>query len=131
MLDYSMRSVNDNKLAPTRTSLSQDRTYLIEFRPTVDEFSIQQIHIKNSDLNMKANNEFLIPKCDSGAILIVIEASGSSVFTSVNGKLECQVGLVYFINANTDIHFCVDSNNVSNSSNTVLLAYRAYCDIKE
>ena len=105
-----------------------DKSYLIEFRPTVDEFSIQQIHVKKSDLAC-GQEEFLLPKLDSGAILIVIESGQEGVFRVERGRvLECRVGLVYFIDANVEVSFCVGEKK--SDSETVLLAYRAYCDIK-
>ncbi len=128
MLDYTMRSADENKLASTRTHLSQDKTYLTEFRPTVDEFSIQQIHITGEN----KETDFLIPKSNSGSILIVIEsetAPGYFITGDCGRQREAKAGLVYFIDANTDIIY--KSNGLSNlKSGTRLLAYRAYCDIK-
>ena len=128
MLDYSMRSSDDNKLSSTRTALSQDKDYLTEFIPTVDEFSIQQIHIEKKHLT-ENSGEFLIPKSKSGSVLIVVEAScdqNSFVVSDLN-DLPAKAGLVYFIDANTDVNFKVSQPT---NSNTVLLAYRAYCEIK-
>lgn len=131
MLDYSMRSASENKLASVRTKLSQDKPYLCEFRPVVDEFSIQQIRIKKEHL-VDDKDTFLIPKCDSGSILIVIETTDDSCFEIGNTKeiVGAKIGLVYFIDANTDIHFKLKDLKATGLGNNVLLAYRAYCDIK-
>lgn len=129
MLDYSMRSANDNKLASTRTEFSQDKTYLTEFRPTVDEFSIQQIRIEKCHL--KDNNKFILPKSKSGSILILVETgSESGRFETKDNSLEAKVGLVYFIDANTDVYYNLSNTEEVGSDKDVLLAYRAYCDIK-
>ena len=132
MLDYSMRSADENKLNSTRTAFSQDRSYLAEFRPTVDEFSIQQIRIEASHLSGSAPTTFLLPKCESGSILIVIDSlSVNNGFRINDLQLPAEVGSVYFVDANVDVQFTVEASQetVSQSQN-VLLAYRAYCDIK-
>ncbi len=139
MLDYSMRSAQDNKLNSTKTQLSNTLDYLIEFRPSVDEFSVQQIKIETSH----ASNclKFLIPKCESGSILIVSEISdviaSKSYFTCSNAadKKKFQhvtAGLVYFIDAMTDVYFVIefDEQKDNSNENLLLLAYRAYSDIK-
>lgn len=129
MLDYTMRSASENKLSSTKTSLSQNKDYLCEFRPTVDEFSIQQVHITNEHLTNN-NTSFLLPKSESGSILIVVEAdSDSGSFQAGASNLQAKVGQVYFIDANVDVYFNVGSNAHDDSRN-ILLAYRAYCDIK-
>lgn len=133
MLDYSMRSASDNKLSSTRTPLSQDITYLTEFRPTVDEFSIQQIRIEKSHLTDNKTGRFLIPQSKSGSILILVEASSETGQFEAGDSvcLDAKVGSVYFIDANTDIYYnVVGTENVVASGRNVLLAYRAYCDIK-
>lgn len=132
MLDYTMRSANENKLTPIRTAFSQDKPYLAEFRPTVDEFSIQQIKITNDHLNIGSSaNKFLLPKSESGSILIVVEQNCEAKFEtdSANGLESC-AGLVYFIDANTDVEFVVGAGMKADTGDSVVLAYRAYCDIK-
>ena len=144
MLDYRMRSIEDNKLAATRTSLSADKPYLTEFRPTVDEFSVQQIKIEKADVSA-GTRRFAIPGCDSASILIVVEGDGGGSFEfedatkAAPGKqlLDAKVGFVFFLDANTDVAFVApESKNDASDAATqagndlVLLAYRAYCDIK-
>lgn len=126
-----MRSSDENKLSSTRTALSQDKDYLTEFIPTVDEFSIQQIHIEKKHLNENCG-QFLIPQSKSGSVLIVIEASSDQGSFNVKSlkSLPAGKGLVYFIDANTDVTYNISTLEGSSSSNTVLLAYRAYCEIK-
>ena len=140
MLDYSMRSAQDNKLSPTKTQLSLKHDYLIEFRPSVDEFSVQQIKIESSHaLNCQ---KFLIPKCESCSILIVNEISSTITAKSYFSHSENGVdkkfqhiaaGLVYLIDAMTDVHFVIEFDGQKNNSNEnlLLLAYRAYSDIKD
>ena len=134
MLDYSMRSEDETKLHPTRTNLSLDKEYLIEYRPSVDEFSVQQIRIEKKHL--KSNSRFIIPKCASASILLVIELNSANAdhhFEHDNGKrkLLARSGHSYFADANTDVYFVCDSNNVSDDDgDIILLAYRAYCDLK-
>lgn len=140
MLDYTMRSANDNKLQSTKTEFSKNLSYLSEFRPTVDEFSIQEIRLETTHLEGGNKMKFLIPKSESGSILILVEVntSESSFFEAKNKKdellcLNAKVGLVYFIDANTDIYYNVVKvleNKIESETNNVLLAYRAYCDIK-
>jgi mannose-6-phosphate isomerase len=130
MLDYTMRSADENKLASARTHLSREKAYLTEFRPSVDEFSIQQIHItQESGRDVGDDANFLIPKLDSGSILLVVESEAvPGRFSIGEGRqLEARAGLVYFIDANTDVYFTSVGDS---SSHTKLLAYRAYCDIK-
>ena len=138
MLDYSMRSGQDNKLVSTRTQLSQKNDYLLEFRPSVDEFSVQQIKIEHSHaLN---NQKVLIPKCESGSILIINEISSSIAAKSYFSCLadtdktfqQIAAGLVYFIDAMTDVYFIIEFDGQHNNTkeDVLLLAYRAYSDIK-
>jgi mannose-6-phosphate isomerase len=134
MLDYSMRSVEQNKLTSCQTSLSQNKPYLCEFRPTVDEFSIQQIRLEHKDV-LNSGESLIIPKCESGSILIVIESQDDKKFVlEANHKSHvARVGHVYFIDANTDIFLKFDSKNQVDqldNSKCSFLAYRAYCDIK-
>jgi mannose-6-phosphate isomerase len=130
MLDYRMRSSEDNKLVSVRTSLSSNQDYLIEFRPSVDEFSVQQIKIEQKHLS-EGQKSFLIPKSDTGSILIVIEMNSSASYFSFNDKkLNANLGLVYYIYALTDVYFNLESDSDNNQNSTVLLAFRAYTDIK-
>ena len=131
MLDYSMRSIDENILSSTKIESSIGKDYLIEYRPSVDEFSVQQIKIEKSniDFNLKAN-KFLIPKNESGSILILIEVGcNESYFQLDNGNKvsSLNAGCVYFIDSEVDVHFVVPNNQ---SDGTALLAYRAFCDIK-
>ena len=138
MLDYSMRSDADNVLRAHATVLD----YLVEFRPSVDEFSVQQIKIERSHLLASGDNNsgsFLIPKSESGSILIVVEMSSPSAHFSLAStsdehanKLSAQAGSVYFIDAQRDVHFNVDKKTARSDATptTILLSYRAYCDIK-
>ena len=123
MLDYSMRSIEDTKLGFTKLN-----EFMIDYKPSVDEFSVQQIKITNN--NLRDTNKFLIPKNESGSILIIVEnGSSESYFEASNGvKINnLRDGLVYFIDSFQEVYF----NAVKSDSNeTVLLAYRAYCDIK-
>ena len=136
MLDYTMRSANENKLASTRTSLSQDKNYLREFRSSVDEFSIQQIHLtlKSVSGDDEKDCSFLIPKSNSASILIVIESGDNNNNSELGGgggcsfevvgekkniseknnrQLEVRAGLVYFIDADVDFMINVGSMKAS------------------
>ena len=130
MLDYSMRSSDENKLAATH---STEFEHLCEFRSSVDEFSVQQVRVEGKHLSLDGiESRFLIPKCSSGSILILNEVKNeaSSRFEIDAGvKLEAKAGLVYFINANTDVTLIV-ANSSAVSSETLVLGYKAYCDIK-
>ena len=136
MLDYSMRSAENNKLSSTKTELSLNFDYLIEYRPSVDEFSVQQIQIERQ--HALKSRKFLIPKCQSGSILIIneIDKSSNSYFCleDSNKKISpiCN-GLVYFIDAMTDVYFVIEASdsNINSSESLFLLAYRAYSDIKK
>jgi mannose-6-phosphate isomerase len=137
MLDYGMRSAEDNKL----TAIKSQHSHLIAFRPpAVDEFSVQQIRIDKVDTNL-ANFKFLIPKCESGSILIITEIESLIKFTSYfcldNNERICNLaaGLVYFIDAMTDVYFVVEMDSQKaeeiSDNHLLLLAYRAYVDIKK
>lgn len=151
MLDYRMRSIQANKLSPDSKVSSSSLSYLQEFRPPFDsgvhEFSVQEIHVRKKDL--KAKSDFLIPKNESGSILIVIELNdksdnNDSYFSLLNttnndstrtGQLSARQGQVFWVDANRDAYFWTGSANNKNSDDnddesTVLLAYRAYVDIK-
>ncbi len=137
MLDYSMRSSEENKLEYTRTNLSLDKDYLKEYRPSVDEFSVQEIRIKSNHLSDESQT-FLIPRSESGSILIVIEVDTdnySSQFEASNAKnFLTKQGLVYFIDSSNDVSLVISKNenskNDANKDSIVFLAFRAYCDIK-
>lgn len=122
MLDYGMRSIEENKLAFSRLN-----EFIVEFKPTVDEFSVQQIRITNQEL--KENSKFLLPKNESGSILILVEnGSEESYFELSNGSRlgNLKAGQVYFIDSLQEVYF----NAAQSNNESVLLAYRAYCDIK-
>jgi mannose-6-phosphate isomerase len=131
MLDYTMRSSEDNKLEATRTSFSDNLDYLVEFRPSVDEFSVQQIRIM--ERHTKNKSLFLIPKSDSGSILILVEVNISKCHFEISdgSKLDAKAGLVYFIDAAQDINLVMEGHeNHQSDESIIILAYRAYCDIK-
>ena len=140
MLDYRMRSAEDNKLVACRTGLSAGLSYLEEFRPSVDEFSVQEIRVSKADLvgaQKKTGDGFLfklsVPKCESGSILIVNESAQVKSYFSCDGssKLEAKCGLVYFVDANVEFSFVVEADLAGlKDGELVLLAYRAYTDIK-
>lgn len=132
MLDYSMRSIDENILQSTKIESSIDKDYLIEYRPSVDEFSVQQIKITNQTDNGDNVARFLIPKNESGSILIIVELDSNtdSYFeldngTQINGL---KSGCVYFIDSLVDITYVAKSR--TENKTTLLLAYRAFCDIK-
>ncbi len=131
MLDYSMRSIDENILSSTKIESSIGKDYLIEYRPSVDEFSVQQIKIEKSNIDFNlVENKFLIPKNDSGSILIIIElGSNESYFQLDNGNKETSLnaGCVYFIDSGVDVYFVIPKTQLDG---TALLAYRAFCDIK-
>ena len=136
MLDYKMRSARDNTLSSTQTKLSLGSEYLLEYRPNVDEFSVQQIRINARHL--VAKQKFVLPKCESGSILIINELSANiavkSYFCLDSGEkiAGAKAGHVFYIDAHTDVYFVVDglvSEDTSNDS-LVMLAFRAYSDIK-
>jgi mannose-6-phosphate isomerase len=136
MLDYTMRSSEENKLEATRTSLSQDLDYLVEFRPSVDEFSVQQIRIEDKHAK-NASSSFLLPKSDSGSILILNEVNSDVKChlerSDGSGRLDANAGLVFFIDAGHDVNLVVETNSgekQSDESSIIVLAYRAYCDLK-
>ena len=137
MLDYGMRSAQDNKLNSTKTELSLDHDYLVEFRPNVDEFSVQQIKIEQRHISQ--SKQFLIPKCQSGSILIINEIasvlSDKSYFCLDDKKKISNIasGLVFFIDAMTDVYFVVELSDteLNLDANALLVGYRAYSDIKK
>lgn len=135
MLDYTMKSAEDNKLSGSSSSLS----YLEEFRPSVDEFSVQQIKISKKEL---LNAEKLgiglyklrVPKCESGSVLIVNESSQKKAYFATNSssEIDARAGLVYFVVSMVEFWFVVECDLDSLSDNElVLLAYKAYTDIKQ
>lgn len=134
MLDYTMRSSEENKLGAVVNK--SDLVYLSEFRPSVDEFSVQQIKIELSHVGKSEHEieKFLIPKSESGSILIIVEASFGNVYLETDkqsgAQLEARPGLVYFIDASTNVYFSVDKECFDKENDIVLLAFRAYCDIK-
>lgn len=131
MLDYSMRSIDENILSSTKIESSIGKDYLIEYRPSVDEFSLQQIKIEATHLDQNLEeNTFLIPKNESGSILILIKVGcAESYFQLANGNKVSglKTGYVYFIDSLVDVHFKVPKAQLNG---TALLAYRAFCDIK-
>lgn len=118
MLDYSMRSADDNKLKPL--VINQNLT---EYKPTVDEFSVQQIRTSPGE------NMVDLPAKNTASILIVVENSfdDESRFENETGRFEARPGLVYFIEPNVNASFYGTFNSQNNSS---FLAYRAFIDIK-
>jgi mannose-6-phosphate isomerase len=126
MLDYTMRSADDNKQA----SIAHPKfDYITEFRPNVDEFSVEQIKIETRHLNEA--KKLLIPKRDSASILIVnrFGLSKGTFQTNDAKTLPVKAGWAYYLNASVDFYF--EADEVLNEQDTViLLAYRAYCDIK-
>jgi mannose-6-phosphate isomerase len=139
MLDYTMRTSEENKLTSTRTSLSRELDYLAEFRPSVDEFSVQQVRIEVGKHVVSGQSErFLIPKCESGSILILNEVNRSACHfeTTAGQKLDAKAGLVYFVDADNDLFLIVDRHGEKDDEQNaadqsiLVLAYRAYCDIK-
>lgn len=115
MLDYSMKSSEENTLrAESHASLSHVRL----FRPGVDEFSVQEIRCSSSE-----QQHFELPQLETGSILIVVETSGSARFEFANNQMDAHTGLVYFIDPNSKVNLHLDSQSH-------LLAFRAYADIK-
>ncbi|CAF0875212.1 unnamed protein product [Brachionus calyciflorus] len=117
MLDYSMKSSEENKLNGFRVN-----NFMIDYKPSVDEFSVQVIKIDNSEV--LTNGRLEIPSVQSGSILIVTEASEGLKFECNGESFEVKEGYVYFIECDKEI------NLTSESENCVLNAFRAYCDIK-
>ena len=120
MLDYSMRSIDENKLAPAKRD-----TYFTEFRPSVNEFSVQQVHVNQA----ASSGEFklALPKLDTVSILIIIENSFSeSHFLLGDKKFDTKSGLVYFIDRQAEVVF----HGGSSDKSADFLAFRAYADIK-
>jgi mannose-6-phosphate isomerase len=125
MLDYSMRSIDETKLKSTTSATNP--TNVRDFRPSVDEFSVQEIRLDATS----SCASLRLPKLDSASILIVIESnSSSSHFMAPNNtnelvKYEARPGLVYFIGANAEVELFLGVDK-----NASFLAYRAYVDIK-
>ena len=117
MLDYSMRSAEDNKLQ--QLVLTHNLT---EYKPTVDEFSVQQIRTSES-------GQLVLPSKSTASILIVVENSfDESRFESESSsQLSARSGLVYFIEPNVNVTFHASSKSDMKSE---FLAYRAFIDIK-
>lgn len=124
MLDYGMRCIDENKLKGT---VHPAEPAIQSFRPSVDEFSVDEIRVPGNH-----PSPFLIPRLDSGSILIIVEcdAEAEATFRTHHDTAPhpAKTGLVYFIDANNDVQFHFKPG--SSSQNTVLLAYRAYCDVK-
>lgn len=77
-----------------------------------------------------------MPKKESGSILIITEANLEDIqFESGEQvKHEARQGLVYYIDANTDVYLKFNKQKMthqSDSSEILFLAFRAYCDIKQ
>ncbi len=91
---------------------------------------MQQIKLERHHVQAnKSDSRFLIPKSETGSILILIEQNAvNSFFSAGLRKFEAKVGMVYYLDAQTDIYFNVESKSIDN---IVLLAYRAYTDIKQ
>jgi mannose-6-phosphate isomerase len=143
MLDYTMLSADENKLKSMayQSTESSPLNYMRVFKPPIDEFSMQQIEIKRKHYLKESESGLLIPKCSTASIMIVIESVENAHFKEVtainaNGNSvkchKCSIGLVYFIEPSTDIFFWTSthSDESNNADTTLLLAYRAYIDIK-
>jgi mannose-6-phosphate isomerase len=137
MLDYSMLSAEENKLksiqyqnieSPQLSNLN----YIRVFKPPIDEFSVQLIEIKLEHLKQANDSGLVIPKCLTASIMIVIESAENVYFKAVANtqRQSCAVGLVYFIEPYTEVCFCADTNFNESKHTNLLLAYRAYIDIK-
>jgi mannose-6-phosphate isomerase len=147
MLDYGMRTVEQSKLAACKPppDTAADSSWLLSFRPSVDEFSVDEIRVERGHLKTSASSSgrFTLPERESASILIIVEcqAAESSHFEVTKGeggggsgnKHAAKMGLVYFIDSCARVDLVVVDDNVSTgpaNTDTLLLAYRAYCDIK-
>ena len=110
MLDYKMSKVN--LVEPIKQN-----EYIFEYKPLVDEFSVQRIEI----LSKEEEINFMLPVMNKYSILIIIK-SDSVLFDDGHHQSELNNGLVFFIDKNIQIQ--VKALNSDQSSN--LLAYRAY-----
>lgn len=125
MLDYRMRSVDENKLKPSEASSSDP--HIVEFRPSVDEFSVQQVRVHTDKDQTGTQTVLSLPKLDTASVLIVIENNfEQSHFQAGQKRLHTRPGLVYFIDADADVTF----HGLAHSNSSTLLAYRAFVDIK-
>lgn len=110
MLDYKMSKVN--LVEPIKQN-----EYIFEYKPLVDEFSVQRIEI----LSKEEEINFMLPVMNKYSILIIIK-SDNVLFDDGHHQSELNNGLVFFIDKNIQIQ--VKALNSDQSS--YLLAYRAY-----
>lgn len=131
MLDYQMADLTINMVKAEYLN-----KILSEYKPNVNEFSVQCVNIKVNDANEQ--QLFNLPVMNKYSILIVIKAIDyiEAVTDIDSNKLKLSDGLVYFIDKNVQVHFSltkkiINSSSSSSNNETLLLAYRAYCNVEE
>ncbi|RMZ95024.1 mannose-6-phosphate isomerase [Brachionus plicatilis] len=118
MLDYSMKTSEENKLRGLELC-----DYVTSYRPSVDEFSVQDINVKSVHLT---KGRLEIPAVESGSILIVTQSTDGLFFQCDGNKLDAKVGFVYYIDCGKTVYLLDEMGNCEGS----LRAFRAFCDIK-
>lgn len=118
MLDYSMRTSEENKL---KGNVLCD--YIVNYRPSVDEFSVQDINVKSVNLT---NGRLEIPAIDSGSILIVTECTDGLFLECEGNRFNVKMGFVYYIDCGQILYLIDETGSCEGS----LRAFRAFCDIK-
>lgn len=118
MLDYSMRTSEENKLQGLALC-----DYIIDYKPNVDEFSVQDINVKSVNLT---NGRLEIPAVESGSILIITECTDGIFFECDGQKLNAKIGYVYFIDCSKTLYLIDETGTCEGS----IRAFRAFCDIK-
>jgi mannose-6-phosphate isomerase len=116
MLDYKMNSLDANLVKPTRFPAPYD--FIHEYKPLVDEFSVQRIEVLKNGAFVK------LPVMNKYSILIIIDAGDNiNAFINEDEIIEVKKGFVFFIEKNVEVKLSVKDE--------LLLAYRAYCNIDE
>lgn len=118
MLDYSMRTSEENKLKGHALC-----DYIVNYKPSVDEFSVQDINVNSVNLT---KGKLEIPAVESGSILIITECTDGIFFECDGQRLNTKMGFAYFIDSNKTLYLIDETGTCEGS----IRAFRAFCDKK-
>lgn len=114
MLDYKMSKVN--LVEPIKQN-----EYIFEYKPLVDEFSVQRIEILSKEEEEEEEINFILPVMNKYSILIIIKTN-NVLFDDGHHPIELTNGLVFFIDKNIQIQI----KALDSAQSSYLLAFRAY-----